>query len=181
MEYDVRLPDPDFVVASKHTLVPSVNAACEIQTTSSRCQPEISYAGQLYITIHSLKHEPNTAFTHGRDFDHVLELEQFTSVAKNGDQVKPIVLTFIDGGPNENPQFSEVLSVAIDRFRKYKLDVHIAMTHASAMSAYNCVERQRAPLNKVLPRIAVNHDASGTHQGDSGRGPGRYMELTGIR
>ena len=75
MEYDVRLPDPDFVVASKHTLVPSVNAACEIQTTSSRCQPEISYAGQLYITIHSLKHEPNTAFTHGRDFDHVLGLE----------------------------------------------------------------------------------------------------------
>ena len=41
-----------------------------------------------------------------------------------------------------------MLSVAIDRFRKYKLDVHIAMTHASAMSAYNCVERQRAPLNK---------------------------------
>ena len=41
--YEVRLPDHEFVVASKHKLVPSVFAACEIQTASARCQPEISY------------------------------------------------------------------------------------------------------------------------------------------
>ena len=47
MEYEVRLPDHDFVVASKHKLVPSVYAVCEIQTTSARSQPEISHTGLL--------------------------------------------------------------------------------------------------------------------------------------
>ena len=118
MKHKVRLPDHDFIVASKHKLVPCVYAACEIQTTSARCQPEISYTGPFYIAICSLKHESNTAFTHGRDFDHALQLKEFVSVAKNEDQVKPIVLAFIDGGFNENPRFPKVLSVAIDHFRK---------------------------------------------------------------
>ena len=99
MEYEVQLPNHNFVVASKHKLVPSVYAACEIQTTSARSQPEISHTGLLYITIHSLKHESSTAFTHGCDFDHVLELEELASVAKNGDQVKPLYLPSLMAGP----------------------------------------------------------------------------------
>ena len=118
MEYEVRLPDHDFVMASKHKLMSSVHAAYEIQTISARSQSEISHIGPLHIAIRSIKHESSTAFTHGRDFDHVLELEEFASVAKNGDQVKPIVLAFVDGAPNENPRFPKVLSVAIDYFRK---------------------------------------------------------------
>ena len=104
----------------------------------------------MYIAIRSLKHESSTAFTHGRDFDHVLELEEFAFVAKNCDQVKPIVLAFADGGPDENPRSPEVLSVTIDHFRKYTLDVYIAMTNASRMSAYNYGERRMAPLSKAL-------------------------------
>ena len=84
MEYEVPLPDHDFVVASKQKLVPSVYAAYEIQTTSARSQSEISHTRLCHIAIHSLKHESSTAFTHGRDLDHVLELEEFASVAKNG-------------------------------------------------------------------------------------------------
>lgn len=119
MEYEVRLPDHDFVVATKHKLIPSVYAACEIQSASAKSQPEISYTGALYVAIRSLKHDSSTAFTHGRDFDHVMGLEEFASVARNGDQVKPIVLAFVDGGPDENPRFPKVLSVAIDHFRYY--------------------------------------------------------------
>ena len=169
MEYEVRLPDHDFVVASKHKLVPSVYAACEIQTTPARCQPEISYTGPLYIAIRSLKHESSTTFTHGHDFDYVLELEEFASVAKNGDQVKSIVLAFVDGGPDENQRFPKVLSVAIDHFRKYELGVYIAMTRAPGMSAYNYVERRMVPLSKALTGVVLDHDACGTHLDDSGR------------
>ena len=128
MEYEVRLPDQDFVVVSKHKSVPSVYAACEIQTTSARCQPEILFTGRLYIIIRSLKHESSTAFAHDRDFGHVLELEEFASVAKNEDQVRPIVLAFVDGGPGENLRFPKVLSLAVDHFRMYKFYVYIAMT-----------------------------------------------------
>ena len=149
--------------------MPSVYAACEIQTISARSQPEISHTGPLYIAIRSLKHESSTAFTHGRDFDHVLELEEFAFVAKNRDQDKPIVLTFVDGGPDENPRLSKVLSVTINHFRKYKLDVYIVMTHALGISAYNYVERQNDPLNKALAGVVLDHDACGTHLDDSGR------------
>ena len=168
MEYEVRLPDQDFVVASKHKSVPSVYAACEIQTTSARCQPEISFTGRLYIIIRSLKHESSTAFAHGRDFGHILELEEFASVAKNEDQVKPIVLAFVDGGPGENLQFPKVLSLAVDHFRMHKFDVYIAMTYEPGMSTYNYVERQMAPLNNVLAGVVLDHNACGTHLDDSG-------------
>ena len=148
--------------------MPSVYAACEMQTTSARCQPEISYTGPLYMAIRSLKHQSSTAFTHGRDFDHVLELEESESVAMNEDKVKPIVLAFVDGGPDENLQFPKVLSVAIDHFRKYKLDVYILITHAPGMSAYNYSKRRMATLSKALAGVALDHDACGTHLDDSG-------------
>ena len=148
--------------------MPSVYAACEMQTTSARCQPEISYTGPLYIAIRSLKHESSTALTHGHDFDHVLELEEFSSVAKNEHQVKPTVLAFVDGGPDENLQFSKMLSAAIDHFRKYKLDVYIAVTHASGMSAYNYSKRRIATLSKALAGVVLDHDACGTYLDDSG-------------
>ena len=93
-----------------------------------RSQPEISHTGQMYIAICSLKHESSTAFTHGCNFDHVLELEKFVSIHKNRDQLKHILLAFVDGVPNENPRFPKVLSVTTEHLSKYKLDVYIAMT-----------------------------------------------------
>ena len=87
-------------MTSKHKLVPIIYAACEIQSTSARCQPKVSYTRLFYIAICSLKHESSTAFTHG--CGRVLQLEEFVSVAKNGNQVKPSVLAFIDGWLSEN-------------------------------------------------------------------------------
>ena len=130
MTYEIRLPDHDFVVAPKHKLTPSVYAACEIKKRSNNSDHEISYSGPLYIAIRSGKHDSSTAYTHGRDFDHVLAREDFESVCKIDGQVKPIVLSFVDGGPDENPRFPKTLDVAIDHFKKYNLDVYIAMRHA---------------------------------------------------
>ena len=62
-----------------------------------------------------------------------------------------------------------MLSVAIDHFRKYKLDVHITMTHAPGMSAYRYVECRMAPLSKALAGVVLDHHACGTHLNDSGR------------
>ena len=53
VSYEIRLPDHDFVKATKHTLAPSVYAACEIKPPSSRVDPEITYSGPTYIAIRS--------------------------------------------------------------------------------------------------------------------------------
>jgi len=61
MTYEIRLPDHDFVKASKHKLTPSVYAACQIKSASAKSQEEITYSGPTYIVIRSCKHDSSTA------------------------------------------------------------------------------------------------------------------------
>ena len=75
--YEIHLSDHDFVKATKHKPTPSVYAACEIHSTSSKTAPEISYSGPTNIAIRSGKHDSSTAYSHGLDFDYALELEEF--------------------------------------------------------------------------------------------------------
>ena len=51
MSYEIRLPDHDFMKAPKHKLTPSVYAGCEIRSSSSKSDPEISNSGPTYIAI----------------------------------------------------------------------------------------------------------------------------------
>ena len=118
LEYEVRLPDHDFVIAGRHKLTPSVYAACIIKAPNEYASLEISISGPLYIAIRSAKHDGSTSFTHGRDVEYLLELESFQEVAKNNGVVKPIFMTFVDGGPDENPRFPKTLAVAVHQLKK---------------------------------------------------------------
>ena len=80
------------------------------QALSSRADPEITYSGKTYIAIRSGRHDSSTAYTHGREFDHLLGLKEFDKV------VKPICMYFCDGGPDENPRFPKTMNVAIQHF-----------------------------------------------------------------
>ena len=75
------------------------------------------------------------AYTHGRDFDHLLELQQFHEIVKFENAVKLIGIIFCDGGPDENPRFSKTLNVAIQHFKKYNLNALLISTHAPGISA----------------------------------------------
>ena len=54
VEYRIKLPDHDYVVAEKHKLIPSVHAACMLQ---DKFDPKkgnpVSYSGPTYIAIRS--------------------------------------------------------------------------------------------------------------------------------
>ena len=158
MDYQIRLPDHDFVKGAKHKLIPSVYAACQIKSPSPKKDPEITYSGPMYILIRSLKHDSSTAYTHGSDFDTLLSLDDLKEDALIDGQVKPIVLAFVDRGPDENPRFPKVQQVAIDHFKTYNLEAYIVMTLASGISAYNYVERIMAPLSKALAGVLLPHD-----------------------
>ena len=159
VDYEIRLPDHDFVKATKHILTPSVYSACEIRTTSSKVAPEISYLGPTYIAIRSGKHDSSTAYSHGRDFDHVVKLEEFQSIVKNEGEVKPVAMIFSDGGPDENPRFPKTLDVAAQHFKKHKFDALLISTHAPGLSAYN----QMAPLSKALAGLQLPYNTFGNH------------------
>lgn len=65
-------------------------------------------------------------------------------------RVKPVLVVATDGGPDENPRFPKPLQVAAATFVEWDLDVYLSGTHAPHYSAYNRVERRRAPLSRAL-------------------------------
>ena len=115
MAYEIRLPAHDFVVATTHKLTPSVYAAYEITKSSSKGDFNILYSGPMHIVIRSGKHDSSTASTHGRDSDKLLD--EFDNVARNNGQVKPLVISFVVGGPDENLRFPKTLDIAIDHIK----------------------------------------------------------------
>ena len=162
--YEIRLPDHDFVKAPKYKLIPTVCGACEIRSSSSKKEPEISYSGPTFITICSVKHDSSTAYTHGYDFQIVMEKPEFKDCFRDyADKVRPIGILFVDGGPDENPRFPKTIDVYTQHFKKHNLDALFASTHAPGMSAYNYVERRMAPLSKELAGLVLPHETCGTH------------------
>ena len=103
------------------------------------------------------------AYTDTSDFETLLTLNEFKAEAFIDGQFKPIILAFVDGGPDENPRCPNVIEYAIDHFRKYNLAAFIVLTLVPGMSAYNYVEQRMAPLGKALAGILLPHDSFGNH------------------
>lgn len=83
MEYPVRLPDHDWVVAERHKLVPSVYAGLTIDSRKlDGSTANIKYSGPTYVAIRSGKHSGSTAATHAFDFNTLLKLEAFDPVMR---------------------------------------------------------------------------------------------------
>ncbi|CAF3242012.1 unnamed protein product [Rotaria sp. Silwood2] len=164
LNYRIRLPDHDWIVAPRHQLIPSVYAACLLSEDG-----DLGYSGPTYIAIRSSKHDLSTAVSHALDFDRLVCLNEFENVARDETgQVKPIVIVTVDGGPDENPRFPKTLVSSIRKFKKYNLDALFVLTHAPGQSAYNIVERRMAPLSHDLAGLILPHDYFGSHLTESG-------------
>ena len=84
LKYKVRLPDHDFAVGTRHKLIPSVYAACDLLETG-----KVSYSGKTFIRIRSGKHDSSTAYTHAFDVRNLF---------LSGDlKIKPILVIETDG------------------------------------------------------------------------------------
>lgn len=158
LDYKVKLPDHDWVIAARHKFIPSVYAALDIRKSS------VSYSGPTYIAIRSGKHSSSTAFTHALDIERLLQLPAFAPFCH-----KPIWIFFVDGGPDENPRFPKTLQFASQHFKNNNLDGLFIATHAPHQSASNPVERRMAPLSRDLCGVILPHDTYGSHLDGSGR------------
>lgn len=93
MEYRVKLPDHDWVVASGHKLIPSVYAGIAIEKNGLGVSTAVGYSGPTYVAIRSGKHCSSTALSHCLDFERLLRLPEFNSITKStADKVKPVVM-----------------------------------------------------------------------------------------
>ena len=139
-------------------------AICEIKSVSAKSQEEIIYSGPTYIVIRSCKHDSSTAYSHGYDFNQLVEKPEFQPILKTSKRaLKPVGMMFVDGGPDENLRFPKTIDVYCQHFKKYDLDALLVLTHAPGILACNYVERKMAPLTKELAGLVIHHDTCGTH------------------
>lgn len=170
VEYRVKLPDHDWIVAEKHKLIPSVYAGIIIEGDGMGDPHSVLYSGPTFIAIRSGKHSSSTAATHAVDLKRIISLTEFTDLVltENGN-VKPVVIISSDGGPDENPRYPRVISFAVQHFVDFDLDAIFVVTNAPGRSAYNRVERRMAPLSHQLSGLIIPYDSFGTHLDDRNR------------
>ena len=122
MEYKVILPDHDYAVASQHKLIPSVFSDIQVRE-SDFSGDTVTYSGPTYCPIQSAKHSGSSAYHHLRDMKRIRSLVIFDGSFKNNDEVKPIMITTVDGSPDENPKYTKTTESKIDYFLSQDLDV----------------------------------------------------------
>ncbi|EFX78416.1 hypothetical protein DAPPUDRAFT_246118 [Daphnia pulex] len=165
VEYRVSLLDHDWVVAEQHKLIPSVYAGIEIQPNGLGNPEAVEYSGPTYIAIRSGKHCSYTAFAHGLDFGRLLSVSEFEKIVKSVPEksVKPVIFLTVDGGPDENPRYQNVIDVAVHHFLSHDLDGFFVATNAPGRSVFNHVERKTVPLSRELSGLILPYDHYGTH------------------
>ncbi|XP_037030801.1 uncharacterized protein LOC119070532 [Bradysia coprophila] len=168
VEYRVKLADHDWVKASRHKLIPSVYAGIKIKDNGLGNRTAVGYSGPTFITIRSGKHSTSNALTHARDLDFLYDnVPEFDAIMKckseNGFLPKPVLIIMSDGGPDENPRYEKVITVAVHHFIKRDLDALFIGTNAPGRSCFNRVERRMAPLSRDLCGLVLPHDEFGNH------------------
>lgn len=100
----------------------------------------------------------STTFSHGEDSNRIIELPEFEIFTKFKRCVKPVFVTVVDGGPDENPRYKNVIKMKIYHFIEFNLDALFIVCNAHGGRAYNRVERRMAPLSKELSGLISPHD-----------------------
>ncbi|CAG9563483.1 unnamed protein product [Danaus chrysippus] len=170
LDYRVKLPDHDFVVAEKHKLIPSVYAGIVVKKDGEGKPEAVTHSGPTYVAIRSGKHSSSNAETHATDIHKLTEISAFENFMKTREGfVKPVFIFTCDGGPDENPRYERVIISAIQHFKDFDLDAVYIATNAPGRSAFNRVERRMAPLSRELTGVVLKHDNFGSHLDSSNK------------
>ena len=142
------------------------------------CHAQVLHTGPTYIAIRSGKHSSSTALSHAADLDRLLQLPDFAPFVKTaGGHIKPVLMITVDGGPDENPRYKKVISVAVHHFVENDLDALIVATNAPGRSAFKRVERRMAPLSRELAGLILPHEHYGSHLDADGKTIDDELEL----
>ncbi|KAL4720554.1 hypothetical protein ACJJTC_002355 [Scirpophaga incertulas] len=169
LDYRVKLPDHDFVVAEKHKLIPSIYAGIVVKKDGEGKPEAVTHSGPTYVAIRSGKHSSSNAETHATDIHKLTEILAFENFMKTREGfVKPVFIFTCDGGPDENLRYERVIISAIQHFKDFDLDAVYIATNAPGRSAFNRVERRMAPLSRELTGVVLN-DNFGSHLDSSNK------------
>ena len=172
LKYRVKIPDHDFVIATKHKLTSTVVAAREIQENPIGHKSAVRYSGPTYIQIKSLKHTPSNAAIQIEALDSMLQNE---SMCRKDGLTKPILILSRDG--HDGPRFPSTRDTLATVFKKHDLDFIYCVCNAAGLSAFHFIERRMAPLSLGLAGIILPHEHYGSHLDGNGNTIDPDLEL----
>ncbi|GBP23661.1 hypothetical protein EVAR_80278_1 [Eumeta japonica] len=93
-------------------------AGVNVEPNNFGKEEAVGYSGPTHISIRSGKHSSSTANTHAYDFKSLLSIPSFKPLMMTeSNTVKPVIIIFVDGGPDENPRYRKVKNFAIEHFK----------------------------------------------------------------
>ena len=168
LDYKVKLPDHQYIVAGRHKLKPSVYGMCNITPTIVGHCEAVGYSGPTAIRVRSCKHDKSTSYTHMVDLKKLLTGEEcgqeWKSAAVDSEgKSRPVLILRPDGGPDQNPRHPRNQNVYGKLFKDLDLDTLIVALYPEGYSAFNPVERRMAPLSRELIGVIFEHQHFGQH------------------
>ena len=182
MEYQVTLPDHDFVVGSRHKLIPSVVGDMKVVKCKHLTNDGVTYSGPMYIAIRSAKLSGSSPFHHLQNMNRSRSLPEFTESFQNQQsKEKKVMIVTVDRGPDQNPRYSNTISCAIEYFCEHGLDAYVLVTNAPGRSAFNPVKRRMSNLSKEWSGVILTHDHFGTHLDHNNKTIDEKLELQNFK
>ncbi|KAF2897607.1 hypothetical protein ILUMI_08576 [Ignelater luminosus] len=169
-ERQILMPDHDYPIAKGLKLIPSVIGVLCFKDW------KVSYSGPTCISIRGGAIDSSTAETHRQDLIKYLHHDKMRDYFWSNNRIKPVLVVFSDGGPDEAPRNEKVLQAAVKSFKMLDLDAMFVCTNAPHQSARNPVERRMAPLSRDLCGLIIPHDVCGTHLDARGRTIDKVLE-----
>ena len=168
LDYTLKLPDHQFVVAASHKLKPSVYALCTIKPTLVGFPEAVGYTGPTAIRVRSCKHDKSTSTSHLADMMDLLKGvdcgDEWKSITIDSEgNTKPVLILRPDGGPDLNPRHLKNQNAYGKLFIDLNLDALLVALHPEGWSAFNPVERRMAPLSRELIGVIFEHQHFGKH------------------
>ncbi|CAG8848948.1 26266_t:CDS:2, partial [Gigaspora margarita] len=154
----VQLPDHDFACRNSQKLIPSVYLMIKPNEENDDLR-----TGQVAIFVRPQWSIGTSSITHAEDLISLVSDNQYSEALKINNEIKPIWVLLVDGGPDENPRHFKNIESYCKLFKKFDLDYLTVRTHAPGQSKYNPVERSMATLLGKLAGIVLPIDHFGKH------------------
>ena len=145
MDYKVRLSDHSFAIRGKHKLNPSVISLHDVTPNKFGSAAAVSYKGETFLRIQSVKHDSVSCYDHGLDLLEVFKTDSLKPRLWGPTGPKPVLFIRSDGGMDVNITTLPAVKVFINVFKELDLDLLAISMSAPGGSAHNAVERRMAP------------------------------------
>ena len=131
MKCKVTLLNHNYVIAPQHhKLTLSVIGDICVQEKDFSGDV-VTYAGPTFCAIQSAKHSDSSAYHHLLDRKCVQSLDIFNGSFNNDtDDLKPVMIITIDGGPDDNTRYTKNIRCAVNYFTTQDLNAFFLTTNS---------------------------------------------------